>query len=278
MMHARFIIPFIILVSLVFFLPLKAHSWNAQGHQLIAHIALMQLTPEEKKRLNQYNHGYQEGYQPHSLAQAAVWLDWLHCKVAWCQYYRYYHYIDYPYSIDGTPGLPPRHENALFAIRHAQAVLKNPLSSMSDKGLQLRVLMHVIGDIHQPLRTVSLFSHQFPQGDQGGNRFMLGRNRVAPQLHAYWDRGGGSLTRHSSLTKRAARILKHYPCRRGKQPLDPEAWAKESNQIARETAYAISPLQSPSHAYQRETVKWCEQRMAMAGCRLSRALVDVLGF
>ncbi|MCX7115734.1 MAG: S1/P1 nuclease [Gammaproteobacteria bacterium] len=270
-MHHRIILAVCLLLSTT------AYPWNAQGHQLIAQIALMQLNDNEIKQLNQYNQAYQVGYQPHSLSQAAVWLDWLHCKVEWCKNYRYYHYIDYPYSIDGTPGLPPRHENALLAIRRAQAVLQSKTSSMADKGLQLRVLMHVIGDIHQPLHTVSLYSRQFPKGDQGGNRFVLGKNRVAPQLHAYWDRGGGSLTRHFNFKKRVARILKRYPCNQGLASLDPAAWTKESNLIARETAYDITPQQSPSHVYHRKVVSISEQQIALAGCRLGHLLVQDLG-
>ncbi len=270
----------IVIYFLSFILSFHAYAWNAQGHELIAQIALMQLTPEEKKRLLAYNQAYQVGYQPRSLAAAAAWLDWLHCQETWCESYRYYHYIDIPYSIDGTPTIPPRAENALVAIQHARETLANNHASLEEKGLQLRVLMHVVGDIHQPLHNINLFSQTFPDGDKGGNRFLLGQNRIAPQLHAYWDRGGGYLVKNKfsrrrlSLKKRSKQILKRYPCSET-DTLDPASWSDESYQIAKDKVYQLSLNQKPSREYHRMVVQVTQQRIALAGCRLGAVLKGV---
>jgi hypothetical protein len=267
------------LLLLLASLAAPVHAWNSQGHQLIAQIALMQLTPQEIKRLNNVNRAYQIGYQPTSLRNAAAWLDWMRCEESWCQNYRYYHYIDYPYSVDGTPSQPPRAENALGALQHALTVLQDTQASAADKGLNLRVLMHVIGDLHQPLHAVSLYSQAFPEGDQGGNRFKLGRNRVAPQLHAYWDRGGGYLVPHQfgrhrtiNYQKRGKRLLKQYPCAFQENPFDFTVWAQESYQLAKNKVYQLSPNQKPSPAYHKMVVQVTQKQLALAGCRLGRIL------
>jgi hypothetical protein len=57
----------------------------------------------------------------------------------------------------------------------------------------LRWLVHVVGDVHQPLHTTQRFSDQFPTGDQGGNLCLI--NRTERNLHALWDQGGGVYSR-----------------------------------------------------------------------------------
>lgn len=51
-----------------------------------------------------------------------------------------------------------------------------------------RFLVHLVGDIHQPLHTVSLWDNQFPKGDQGGNLFAISFQNIS-NLHALWDSG-----------------------------------------------------------------------------------------
>jgi hypothetical protein len=51
----------------------------------------------------------------------------------------------------------------------------------------LRLLIHYLGDIHQPLHTVSRYAKEFPKGDMGGNLFMLKQVGEVNELHALWD-------------------------------------------------------------------------------------------
>lgn len=253
------------------------YAWNSLGHELVAEMALAQLNPAIITRLEQQNAALKMGYQPKRLTQAAVWLDWFRCQESSCKDFRYYHYIDYPYAPDGTPALPPRSVNALKAVDHALQVLNNSAYSAEEKGLQLRILMHVVADLHQPMHTVSLYRVDFPQGDAGGNRFILGPNRVANNLHAYWDRGGGLLVKHArrkprALKQQARRILKHYPCDMNHVDLNPAVWAAESYQLATQKAYRLEPHDKPSRQYQLEARKMSEQRLALAGCRLAALL------
>jgi hypothetical protein len=48
----------------------------------------------------------------------------------------------------------------------------------------------VIGDIHQPLHSVSLYNHTFPKGDAGGNLLKLKvLNGTVENFHSFWDSG-----------------------------------------------------------------------------------------
>ena len=55
------------------------------------------------------------------------------------------------------------------------------------KSLCLRLLIHYIGDIHQPLHCSSRVDKNYPKGDKGGNMFTLPYHYGASDLHAVWD-------------------------------------------------------------------------------------------
>ena len=55
------------------------------------------------------------------------------------------------------------------------------------KSFGLRMLIHYIGDIHQPLHCTARVDKEFPQGDRGGNLFNLPNHLSIGDLHAVWD-------------------------------------------------------------------------------------------
>ena len=55
------------------------------------------------------------------------------------------------------------------------------------KSYALRLLLHFIGDICQPLHTIEVVNENFPKGDSGGNGFKLQRKHSIDNLHSLWD-------------------------------------------------------------------------------------------
>lgn len=53
----------------------------------------------------------------------------------------------------------------------------------------LRLLIHYIGDIHQPLHACARVDTKYPKGDAGGNLFHVPSKENAKNLHAVWDSG-----------------------------------------------------------------------------------------
>ncbi|MDP1604668.1 MAG: S1/P1 nuclease [Legionella sp.] len=252
-----------------------AYSWNSLGHRLIAQIAYDNLNSDTKNLYNNYNHNLDKVYGARNLVNAAPWLDSLrYLNELWLQPM---HYIDIPFSRDGTALIQPDATNAVSAIEKATSVLKNKKASPYDKGFSLRILLHVVGDIHQPMHGVSEFSSRHPGGDMGGNLFHLAANPVGTNLHSYWDNAGGWLKgkKHYSrtnLAKRASSIEKHWPCDSFSMGVNPKRWAHESYQLAVNKAYTIKVGQKPSKSYQRMVRQLSEQRIAIAGCRLAYLL------
>ena len=80
--------------------------------------------------------------------------------------HKYWHFIDTPFSIDRTPLPPIPAPNAQERIALFRAVLA---SSSSDelKSYDLVWLLHIVGDIHQPLHASTRVSQPDPAGDAG---------------------------------------------------------------------------------------------------------------
>lgn len=253
----------------------KICAWNAVGHRLVAQIAEDHLNLESKKRFNQYNDAMNKVYKPLNFVNASVWLDTLRYQdIHW---YNSMHYVDLPFSDDGSP-LPSIPEiNAVWAVQKAKVLLQNTYAKDFDKGIALRILLHVVGDLHQPLHTATQVSADMPKGDRGGNLLVLDKNSIAKNLHAYWDKGGGFLvTKHQytddELKNIATMIEKNWPCA-ANPSLDPAEWAKEAHQLAVDNAYhQLARRQKPSPRYQRLVNTISEQQIARAGCRLALLL------
>jgi len=105
--------------------------------------------------------------------------------------YGSWHFVDYPFS-DGVQcpqGLEGEH-NLVWAIRRQREALASPSATVWQKAFALRFLIHLMGDMHQPLHAVGRCSATHPKGDQGGNKFHLDDPQYG-NLHKIWDAMGG---------------------------------------------------------------------------------------
>jgi hypothetical protein len=115
----------------------------------------------------------------------------------------------------------------------------------------VRYLIHVVGDVHQPLHAASLFDNdKFRDGDRGGNLFKIQFNSEIDNLHKLYDdildRVNNKLRRpleiedHDYLEKTATDIMEDFP----KEVLDEDSknlefsdWLEESQSICQNYVY-----------------------------------------
>ncbi len=252
-----------LLVFCILFLPIALYGWNAEGHRVIADIATHHMTPQARVRFEQYNHALDRVYQPLSFREAAVWLDTLRYKdIHW---FDTLHYIDLPFSQDGSPLPAMNEQNAVLAIEQAKLTVFNKYSSVFDKGLATRILIHVVGDLHQPLHASTRVSSSLLRGDKGGNLVILDDNPIANNLHSYWDRGAGILTKKGL---RKSFLIDDANCDVTLMTMNVMQWAEESNVIAKTFVYQL-PM---DENYQQNAQKISETRLLLAGCRLAALL------
>lgn len=122
------------------------------------------------------------------------------------------HFLNYPVIDPDFKGdIKTSVDNATFAFNQCNDVITKSTGKVSTigKSMCMRLLIHIIGDVHQPLHTATLFSDLFPNGDMGGNLFEINYEPVKSlnELHAYWD----STAHNYSQSLKVVSIFHNFP-------------------------------------------------------------------
>jgi S1/P1 Nuclease len=287
-----------------------AAAWNSAGHMMVAAVAYEKLTPAAHARVTsllQLNPDYPKWVSRASRAErdevafvmAATWPDEIKSEreyendgdrpsgadagrnIGYADHlqHRYWHFIDLPFSTDHTPLLQPAVPNAQTQIALFRKTLASPSASDALKSYDLVWLLHLVGDVHQPLHTTSRFTHSQPEGDAGGNRVALCQRPCRNELHAFWDDIPGTEKNPMVAIRRAAH-LPGVDARVGAID-DERQWIRESFLIAQNSVY-IRPIGDGPGPYfidgpYREIAhRVAGDRLALAGARLARVLNEAL--
>jgi hypothetical protein len=292
----------LLLIALPIQAPLEA--WNATGHRIVGAIAYDHLTAKARERVDELlrqHPDFKALVGRDAFLAASVWPDAIKgdnrfyddtranaqptpllpgfAAVGFASMARHtnWHYIDIPFSPDGTPLEPPSSPNALIELRR---MLKETNLSAYD----LPWLVHLTGDVHQPLHCTSRFTKSQPKGDQGGNLVFVtpGRN-----LHALWDDLAGTDTTDAHVNRYAAEITAEFVQGNGQRPRlsrDPKRWVEEGFDLAKREVYTFGPeTGSREHplplppGYEDNSRRVARIQLAKAGLRLAAALNAKLG-
>lgn len=204
------------------------------------------------------------------------------------------HSIDIPVCklSSGKCPEPAADDNAVWAIEDSDSTLEAPSSTTTDKARALRFLVHIVGDVHEPLHAADYFDAQFPAptGDRGGNSWQIAGARPATNLHSLWDQGLGQwsaqLRRPLNATGTAwvaalsAKVRGLFP-QNALAPFIAEhnvsQWAVESHALAETFVYTAPQAPTAISAKYIATGKQLAlQQLAIAGYRLATALELVL--
>ena len=171
-------------------------AWGCKGHQTVALIAEKHLTPETREwvlKLLSENpidpklKRYCGEASRDVMADASTWAD----DVRGERKNGPWHYIDIPRGSKHGPLEPycGREGCVTSAITEQLAILKNKNADAAKRADALRYVIHFVGDLHQPLHTIT-------NSDEGGNCVPLKylrrnpheHNRsFSPNLHSIWD-------------------------------------------------------------------------------------------
>jgi len=207
-----------------------------------------------------------------------------------------WHYINWPFKPKGelasVVAKPPQSENILNTFAHSERVLQSEVS-LDRKAAAFAWLLHLAGDVHQPLHAVQLFTREYPEGDRGGNEICVraAPNNVPINLHMLWDGLITSTNDLRELASIAAELRRKFPASQLRELAngDPKTWAQESYDIAKTTAYMNGTLRGTPKRQQRDCSEItaakilpagyaekakdiADRRIVLAGYRLARLL------
>lgn len=271
---------YIMVFALLLILPINVHGFNGTGHRLITLVAYERLddnTRNEVISAIKKHKRFQSDFidrMPHKIKEAdqatkdkwiflhaATWPDIVRgFKGANRKEYHHptWHYINEPLYLssedkeffdgkvpvdldrDWSPGMHSRKMNILQAIKKSKALLIKDNTSSSDKALYYCWLFHLVGDMHQPLHSMALFSiERFPAGDKGGNSIPILRKN---NLHSFWDKTLGTGKSLSGLSRKVKSWLSENRLisigNLAGKSLDVEDWLQESYDNAYKFVYS----------------------------------------
>jgi hypothetical protein len=192
--------------------------------------------------------------------------------------HRYWHFIDVPFARDATPLPPIPQPNAETQIAAFRAVLA---STNPDelKSYDLVWLLHLVGDIHQPLHCATRVEHDEPHGDQGGNLVKCPNCEPGfKELHGFWDDLPGTTgnpPNYQDVINAAKQLRK--PKGNLAADLDASKWIAEGLHFAKSTVYknpidaGLGPF-TLTAKYKAAAHRLARQRVALAGARLGNLL------
>jgi len=254
---------------LLMLIALPVHAWGNLGHRVTGMLAESMLNESTRREVALLLNG-------ESLADATTFMDRERDTLAM----RFtdsprWHYDNVP--VCGKDTHCQDGQCASAQLRHWQQVLADRHATRESRALALRLIVHIVGDLHQPL-------HAADHHDRGGNDILIGNHTLgSPQnLHSLLDT---ELVRRVA-NKRSARQLAHLWRNRFASRFDawqtgtPASWLAETHALAVRNVYTPLPgfvcqRQPDAHvivvedSYLQQMEQLIPEQLTKAGVRLA---------
>ncbi|WP_105436357.1 S1/P1 nuclease [Neorhizobium tomejilense] len=304
-----------------------ASAWWDAGHMRVAAIAYEKLTPAAKveaSRLLKLNPKYNEwaaavpmkpdgtpgDVDQWAFIRASVWADDIKTYKDYTRdndtatgpdaarnigysdkfVHEYWHYKDIPFSTDGSTWPSQDPVNAETQIKIFTAALPKSAGKSEDiRSYDLSWLLHLVGDVHQPLHSTAYFNAELHKkwtdaskpdvGDRGGNEIsVVPANGKSTKLHLYWDGIFGGYTTPLGAVADNKTDKIDPPSDVLAEQTDPAEWIEESHKRALQFAYAAPvalDAKQPvllTREYESNARAVAEAQISVAGYRLANLL------
>lgn len=247
-----------ILLVFCIFSSLACSAWGPTGHRATGLIAERYLTKKARKALTAVLNGQ-------SLAMASTWMDEIRSDSTY-DYMADWHWVTIQDGETYAQSQKNPNGDVIQTLERVIAELKLKKLNAVDELQRIRILIHLVGDIHQPL-------HVGGGNDRGGNDVPVTWFRANSNLHRVWDSDMIDDTRLSftelaeSLDKPDAAAVRRM------QSASIGDWAAES-MIYRRNVYDFGNGQL-GYAYAYKNFPIVRTRILQAGIRLAGILNEI---
>jgi hypothetical protein len=168
-------IKLLLLIPFLFFMKSSSDEavfWGKNGHRATGKIAEKHLTRKAKRTIDKILKGQ-------SLAFVATYADEIKSDKKYNKYYSW-HYINM--DLDQTYEQAEKNPKGdlVTGINTCIEILNDKNSSDDEKNFYLKMLVHFMGDLHQPM-------HIGRKEDKGGNSIQVEWFGKGSNLHRVWD-------------------------------------------------------------------------------------------
>lgn len=312
------ILSVVLLLIICLLAPAKSFAWNSTGHEVVARIAWENMQPSTRIKVirllaqapsdSDIVSVFPQDDRPALIRErdffvlTSIWADIVRDDDMPERKAKYHHsnwhYTNFFWeqkngqAIDVTT-MHPEATNIVERLQALQASVRSADGDAANRAIALAWIVHLVGDIHQPLHTSARVTELEPKGDQGGNLFLLTPigtpSEKTRRLHGFWDNIlSDNIPRlkdeaDPAYANRIASIIMHQFPRSGfKSRLNPgqfDEWAGEGLATAKRSAYpkSLKRFRTPSANYRRMAFDTSRQAVALAGYRLANLLDSLFG-
>jgi hypothetical protein len=274
--------------------PVPALAWGDEGHKIVALIAGQFLTPAVKQKIDAMLAADTDPLTAHDIADEATWADRYRdadYKTSRAHYLgtRQWHWIDIELDrpdLDaacyGHPAIPagkpasagPADDCIIDKIDEFTAELSSKTTSLKERLIALKFLLHLVGDLHAPL-------HAADNHDHGASTLKVSESGGEPTtLHNEWNQGFLDYLGDEPAAI-ADDLVSGITQSKGFDPMSKGTtadWAMESFTLARDNAYGKLPPKKPDGSYDLPpdyvtgAIETIRVQLARAGVRLAVVL------
>jgi hypothetical protein len=149
---------------------LFSFAWGPRGHKIVVQIAMKYMEKAAIDSVKSY-------LQDISMIKAGYWMDEVKMNMSY-DFMESWHYVNVPkdktYVATAQPNIINVLERVITSLNYTDT------RKREDTKLSLKILLHLVADIHQPL-------HCGYAKDKGGNNTKLRFFYKATDLHSVWD-------------------------------------------------------------------------------------------
>lgn len=251
----------------VIIIPVIAFSWGVTGHRVVSEIAKNHLTNKSKREIKKI-------IGNESISSWANWPDFIKSDTThiW-DHTSTWHYVNLPSNLSkeefiaALQQLPP--ENLYSQIIAMKNQLADKTLSIEQRRTALIFLIHLIGDLHQPL-------HVGRGEDLGGNRIKINWFDKSTNLHSLWDNALVDFQQYSYTEYASILDIADKNQITAWQNSSLEDWFYETYQLANKVYASVPTDLKFGYKYNFEFKKDLDNQLLKGGYRLAKVLNDAL--
>jgi hypothetical protein len=241
---------------------IPAQAWGPKGHRIIGEIAQRHLEQNVSKKVLKI-------LKDESLAMSSTWMDFIKSDDSFDHMYPW-HYCTIPdSSFSFQENLTLKEGDVVQTLQRLIKEFKSKKFKDGDERMAVRMLVHLIGDIHQPL-------HVGNGKDRGGNDFKVNWFNEESNLHKIWD---SEIINYQDLsyTEYADWVDQDIFWVESLNDKSVIEWALESKKIRVNGLYPDTNILNLSYDYNFQHIETLNSQLLKAGFRLAMVLNEIYG-
>lgn len=235
-------------------------DWGKTGHRVVGELAQQNLSKRALRKINKLLDGQ-------SLAFVSTYADDIKSDRRYKKY-DVWHYVNFPLDKNYEDQPADKNGDIIKGIQECIAVLKNPEATESDQTFYLKLLVHFVGDLHQPM-------HIGQAEDKGGNDIQVQWFGKSSNLHRVWDSEmiDGYDMSYTELTENLPAISKEEE----KQIMQSELmdWVSETRETTKKVYASVQNGDKLGYNYSYDYFDTVRVQLQRAGLRLAKILNEI---